>query len=474
MLKEKLSDKRGFARNFLALSSSSFLLHFVNFFTNMYLARTLGPNGFGFYGVIITWSSILLAVAGLGVDQVTTRAVARNQNDSLFHFKQALLIRLAGLVLTSLSFIIYCFYTKDLSFLIVVLVIINTLLSTIWNNIQSVAFGMRRMESTGYINVIGSVVLLLVYFILPSYLVSAFVVYLISVVVLILKDVALFLRSKREGLFGGGTSKPINLVQIKEMILECLPFYILVLFALVTNQFPVLFLSENAGNVEVAYFNTANKLLIPLSVILSTMFQAIFPILVEEKEHNPIKFYQNAKRLLFLIVSLGVICCLTVSLARDEIVVLVYGEEYQKTGVVLLTQCWYIVYFAVLSHFGTMYIVLGRDKLLAALSILNAIVWAPFLWFTSKYGAISISYGFVIGGIINLITNSVALFFVDKKLIPIASIVRLNIFLLIGLAFSLLIPAGIGTAFKFVIFAVLVLITYPLYQKFRKISFEYE
>lgn len=469
MFIEKISEKRGFARNFVALTSSSFLLHFVNLFTNMYLARALGPENFGKYGVLITWSGILLSVAALGIDQVSTRSVARNQDNSLFYLRLSMMIRLVGLSLVSILFIVYSLYTKELSFVIVLLILINTLFTSIWNNIQCVAFGMRRMESTGYINVAGSTILLGVYFFMPSSLVNVTIIFLLLVIVQIFKDIVYYYKSVREGLFTGDDTL-INKMIIKDTIIESLPFYVLVLFSLITNQFPVLFLSENSGNMEVAYFNTANKLLIPLSVILGTMFQALFPVLVEEKDKQPKKFYKNTKRVLFIVISMGVLSCYCVSLFRDDIVLLIYGEEYKSTGLVMLTQCWYVVYFSILSLYGTLYIVLGRDKLLATLSIINAIVWAPLLWFSSKNGAVSISYGFVIGAIVNLVTNSIALYLADKKMLSILNLSCLNVLMFLGFVFSLMIPNDIHLLYRILALAVVGVIGFSLYHKFLRIS----
>ena len=470
MIKEKLSDKRGFARNFLALSSSSFLLHFVNLFTNMYLARALGPEGFGFLGVVMTWGSILQSVAAFGIDQVTTRSVARNQNNTIPLFRISLIVRLIGLLITSFIFGLYIIYTDKINSVFFFLIITYAFAATFWSTVQCVAFGMRRMESNGYINVIGSFILLLLYFILPSILVNVTVIFLIIMIVQIVKDYFYYRQSVKEGIFTTNHSLTLNWSTIFDAIRESFPFYLLVLFGLVTNQFPVLFLSENTNNVEVAYFNTANKLLIPLSVLLTTMFQALFPILVEEKYKQPKKFRLNVKRTLFTIVTIGMMSCWILSLLRNEIVFLIYGEEYISTGMVMLTQCWYVVYFALLSLYGTLYVVLGKDKLLAMLSIINGFVWTPLLWITSKDGAVSISYGFVIGAAINLLTNSIAIHYADSDLISSKWLIELNIIMAIGFIATIIIPIDISLMYRLLFAFLISLLIIPIYNKFRNLS----
>lgn len=472
MIKDKLLDKRGFTRNFFALSSSSFLLHFVNLFTNMYLARELGPEGFGFLGVVLTWGSILLSISAFGIDQVTTRSVARNQNNSIAFFRVSLVVRLIGLLITSLVFGIYILFTEKINIVFFLLIIIYALSSTFWNTVQCVAFGMRRMESTGYINVIGSVILLIIYLLLPSHLVNVTIIFLFILIVQIVKDYLYYRQSVKEGVFTTNHSLALSISNIFDAIRESLPFYVLVLFGLVTNQLPVLFLSENTNNIEVAYFNTANKLLIPLSVLLTTMFQALFPVLVEERDRQPKRFRLNVKRALFMIITIGMMSCLFLSLLRNEIVYLIYGEEYRSTGMVMLTQCWYVVYFAVLSLYGTLYVVLGKDKLLAALSIINGLVWMPLLWITSMDGAVSISYGFVIGAAINLITNSIAIHYADSNLISTKWLIELNIIMAIGFIATIYIPIDISIIYRLFFALLISLSLIPIYNKFRKLSYE--
>ena len=470
MIRNQLSDKRGFTRNFLALSSSSFLLHFVNMFTNMYLARSLGPDEFGFYGVIITWGSILQAVASLGIDQVVTRSVARNQENSRCFFRLSIIVRLIGLVFTSILFVSYILYTNEINLVFVALIIINTIAATIWSTIQCIAFGMRRMESTGYINVVGATILLLIYLLLPSYLVNVTIIYLLFMIVQVIKDYFYYRQSMKEGIFTTKENYLIDKSAVLSSIRESVPFYVLVLFGLITSQLPVLFLSGNSSNVEVAYFNTANKLLIPLSVILTTMFQALFPIFVEEKDKDPEKFSLNVKRTLFIIITLGIISCVIISLLRNEIVLLIYGREYSNTGMVMLTQSWYIVYFAILTLYGTLYVVLGKDKLLATLSITNGFVWAPLLWITSKDGAVSMSYGFVIGAGINVLTNSVALYCADKMLISIKNFLKVNVVMAVGFLLTILIPENINLLYRCFLVFLLLLLLIPIYNKYRMLS----
>ncbi len=81
----------------------------------MYLARELGPNGFGEYGVFITWAAIIQSVSSLGIQQVTIRNIARDNENSNFHFVISLSARLIGFIFTIALFTVYVFIAKEVT-----------------------------------------------------------------------------------------------------------------------------------------------------------------------------------------------------------------------------------------------------------------------------------------------------------------------------------------------------------------------
>ena len=69
-LKAHLSDKQGFVRNFSLLTISNMLASAVNLLVNMYLARSVSIEVYGQYGILISWSNILLVISSLGLQQI--------------------------------------------------------------------------------------------------------------------------------------------------------------------------------------------------------------------------------------------------------------------------------------------------------------------------------------------------------------------------------------------------------------------
>ncbi len=430
--------ENGLVRNFSVLVVCNFGVHLANLLINMLLARKLGPNDFGTYGIIITWASIIQTIASLGIQQVTIRHIAREKQKSHFYFKISLISRIFGYLCTIICFFIYNYLFTGYSFLFVLLAILYSISLFVWDSIQNVAFGLQRMESTGYINVAGSFILFLLYVCIPADFFYIEIILFSLIVIQIVKDIFYYFSCANDGYFIKDTNK-VKYHDCFLIIKESLPFYIVSLFSLFTTQFPVLFLSLHTNNIEVAYFNTANKLMIPLTMILQTLMTAIYPKFVNDFSTDLKKFHMGANRLLRLILLLSISFCLLISCFRHEIVLTIYGKEYINTGDIMLTQSWYVVYFSILSYYGTLLASIGKDKALASLSIINSSLSVIILWFTSYYGSAAMSLGFIFCGAFNLASNSFYLYYSHCQIFTNKSLIFTNGVLLVSALLSLLI-----------------------------------
>lgn len=95
-----------FLKNFSFLTIGELSARAIGMFTNIILARFLAPEGYGQYTLVLTYIAILYALSCLGVNQLTIRYIARNQNDSRFYLRISLLCRAFGFVLSALGFIV--------------------------------------------------------------------------------------------------------------------------------------------------------------------------------------------------------------------------------------------------------------------------------------------------------------------------------------------------------------------------------
>lgn len=409
-------NKQSFLRNFSVLTMSNIIVNVLGLFINVYLARTLKPTLYGEYGVILTTAGIFYTLSSLGLQQIVIRSIARNQDNSKYYFQISLIARITGMLLAIVIFVIYSsIIDKEYSFLLYVLILLYMITMSGWDAFQNVAFGMQRMEYTGYINVIASTILLIIYLVLPKEFLNLDVIFIFIAIIHTGKLVLYYYNIKKNNFLTGVYCKKTDLKpNIHKLLKESFPYFILAVFTLFTTQMPVLFLDFNAGATEVAFFNTANKLLVPLTLLISTAMTALFPELSKLYVQDKKLFQKRVRISLHFLIILGVYCAIIVTLFRNEVVQLLYGAEYSSTGLIMAYQCWYVVLFSIFWFFGSVFGAVDKQNLLAKLSIVYALISVPILWYASKFGAEWVSIGYIVISVINMTYH----FYFFQKVLP--------------------------------------------------------
>lgn len=448
-----------FLKNFSFLTIGELSARAIGMFTNVILARFLAPEGYGQYTLVLTYIAILYSLSCLGVNQLTIRYIARNQNDSRFYLRLSLFFRAFGFVLSTLGFIVYANLTSSPinSQFILYVILACVFLENIWVAFQNVAFGMQRMEWNAVINVAFAAINLAIYLILPSKLINIQTVLGVYLLVYVAKDVAYYIcLSKSKLLRWENKMLAINKETCASFLNESVPFYILLVFGLLTNQLPTIFLENNSNMEEVAYFGTANKLLLPLTVFMNTALTAFFPnqsqLFVKDKQ----LFQKNTVKMITILTGLGIILSAIISLFRWEVVELLYGKVYTCTADVMSYQCWYFVLFSLFSINGVTLGAADAQKTLAACSIIYGIISTPILYYASFYGAQGLSMGYIVASFINL----TYILFVLKRVLVNALTIRfitryLFIFVLCFLAVTS-ISSSIGIQYRLLLLAILI------------------
>jgi O-antigen/teichoic acid export membrane protein len=446
----KKFPEKSFVRNFSVLLSTNLLVSLIGMVTSIYIARVLSPLHYGEYSVILSIIGMFQVLASLGLSATVTREVARNQNNSKPIFKASVWAYSGGFFIASFFLLIYVLFANEANLgLMIVLMILSLFSQSLWSLFENIAFGMQRMEYSGAINLILTSLLFVTYIIIPKAYISVALVLMVSVIAQLLKDVLYYYYCKKNKLLTGELYENISFkTNALQLVKDSLPFLVMGGFSMLSNQMPILFLNANSGAEQVAYFNTANKLLLPITLFITTAMTALFPNLSKLYLVDKETYKKKIKIALFAIALLGVIGAITVSLFSSEIVFFLYGKAYQNTGLVMVYQCWFIIAFAFFCFFGSIFSSADKQKLLSYLSIAYALVSVPILWVGSYFGAEYLSLAFIITAVINM---SYHWYFMQKILpTPLSNAFTIKLFGLIILpfGFSFLIPENLDLWLK--------------------------
>ena len=381
--------KKSFVRNFSVLLSTNLLVSLIGMVTSIYIARVLSPLYYGEYAVVLSIIGMFQVLASLGLSATVTREVARNQNNSKPIFKASVWAYSGGFFIASFFLLIYMLFAKESnSGFMIVLMILSLFSQSLWSLFENIAFGMQRMEYSGLINLILTSLIFVTYIVIPKVYISVELVLMVIVVAQLFKDGLYYYFCKKNKLFTGEVfEKGSYKTNSFQFVKDSFPFLIMGGFSMMSNQMPILFLNAYSGAEQVAFFNTANKLLLPITLFITTAMTALFPNLSKLYLLDKEIYKAKIKTALTAIALLGVFGAITVTIFSSEIVTLLYGKAYQNTGLVIAYQCWFVIAFAYFCFFGSIFSSSDNQKLLCYLSIAYASVSVPILWVGSHYGA---------------------------------------------------------------------------------------
>lgn len=442
-----------FLKNFSVLTLSSVLTQFLGMVIGIKIARVLSPYNFGLYNLLQLHVSIFSVVGTLGISRIIIRNIARDKMNINGLLKKSLILRLAGTSLAIFIFGIYYYFFNSYGILQFGLVILTVMMTVSFDHFNSLAFGLEKMEFSGFVNLVSTVCWLLAIFFIPDEHLNLNFVFLLFALFNIIKVILFLFVIRTKTQYKASFSTPDTTSDTALSLgKESLPFYYLDLFTLLSMQIPILFLEYRSGTEQIGYFNIASKVLLPVTIIVNTALSAIFPIIARLYERDYNRFIDIFKSMCVAISFIGIGGAFAATLFRKEIVVLLYGEKYISSSLVLSYQCWYIATFSVVCFFGTVLGAINRQKQLSYLSFVCTIIGVPILWYGSQFGAQYLSAAFMVANGINLILHFYVVNIYVKNQISLMFYLKIFSILVIGYFVSIQIPEGLNLNLKIVLF----------------------
>lgn len=464
---KKITAKSKILKNFSVLTLSNILTQFLLIFTSIKIARSLDPVVFGTYNLLQLHMSIVLVICSFGVKNIIIRTIARNKDILKKVFMMSLIIRGIGFVMSIILFFTYFYLYRNYDKSLFILVVISVLSSTFFDLFESIAFGLEKMEFSGVINFLSTLLWVITIIALPNRYLNLHLIFGLFVLFTTLKTIVYFFSLYKQGYLKDLKFKQIEKSQIVEFSKESLPYYYLALFTLLSNQIPLLFLEYRSGVEQIGFFNIASKILMPINLVLTTILAAIFPTFSRLFLSDYKLFIKNVKLIFTLISLFGIAGAFGVTFFRQEVIHLLYGQKYNNSSLVLGYQCWYIAIYGCVCLIGTILGAINRQKELSYLSILCTIIQVPILWYGSKYGAEFLSAAFLLATLINFTIHIYVINGYLKDAISLFFYVRILIIFVVGYAISLLIPINMSFQNKVSIFTgILIIGGYFIYKKY--------
>jgi O-antigen/teichoic acid export membrane protein len=370
----------------------------------MRLAPLLGTTNYGYFNIVLITASIFSILSVFGLRTIIVRSIAREPNQSRAYFLKALQIRSVFFLLSIALFLYYNYLFSDLGqHYAVIAVMVLMLTTTLWDTMESTAFGRQLMKPSAYIELGATCVWVISLYLIPREKFTVNLIIETYIIIQLIKNIVYFIWLFFSGLLSGKSIPAENTLPSNSQMLKMgTNYFLLAVFTCLQNQFPILFLGRNSGLSQVGIFNVGYRILSPLQMVINTALIAVFPNLSVLSFKKPELFYDLCKKGILFLLIVGTSGSLIFTVFSKEVVLLIYGDEYVNSARVISTQCWYTVMYGLFCFIGTIWGAMDKQKILAIFAGLGTCTALPVFWFGSKYNAEGLAFGFIITAIINL------------------------------------------------------------------------
>ncbi|NJP06009.1 MAG: oligosaccharide flippase family protein [Chloroflexaceae bacterium] len=370
------------------------------------LARYVGSEGIGQISIATTINGLLVLLVGPGLEVLLTRDVSADRDKSSMYLGNTLLMRLflgAPFLLMVIVISHFAGYSADTMAIVYVYTVVY-LLDALGELLSATFQAYEHMEFVGGAEVMRNLINVILS-LLGIYLGwSLFAIALMSVVASVCK--LLFLGVVMHWRFVR-PSFSFNPQFWQTLFIASLPFGLLLILHTGQALFGTFVISLFYPEEMVGLYNAANMLIIMVLMLPSAFAKAIFPsfshLYVHNRDALP-SFYQVCYK--FLVI-LGFPLGLGTILVGEQVIVLVYGEEFTQAAVILYILAMFLFTIVGYSN-GSLLNATGMQNFFAwteavavAVNVLGSIVLVPFVGPT--------------GAAISLVASGVGTFYVHSR-----------------------------------------------------------
>ena len=334
---KSLKNHQGFMKYFKNTSwlfGEKILRMVVGLFVGIWVARYLGPEQFGLFSYAQSFVGLFAAIATLGLDDIVVRELVKDESrrDELIGTAFWLKFMGAFAVLIILGFAVG-FTLNDTDTNILVFIIASATIFQSFNVVDMYFQSKVMSKFVVYANVItlfiSSIVKVLL--ILNEVPLVAFAWAVLFDSFVLACGFVYFYAKNNASLLKWKFDKTVALGLLKDSWPLILSGTALMIQAYIDQ----VMIKEMIGAIEVGYYSVAMRLIAVFGFITMMLKSSLFPAIQNAKKQSEM-LYQNRllnfyrlNFLLFLVVAIPIL------LFAEQIVVLLFGEEYQPAGILL-------------------------------------------------------------------------------------------------------------------------------------------
>ena len=339
----KLKSHQGFMKYFKNTSwllGEKILRMIVGLFVGIWVARYLGPEQFGLFNYAQAFVGLFTAIAGLGLDGIIVRELVKDPSKQAVLLGTAFYLKLIGALLALLAIAGAVTLSQQDSLTTWLIFIIAS--ATVFQSFNVIDFFFQAKVLSKYVVYVNIISLLISSFvkiglILTNASLIAFAwVILFDSVILMLGFVYYFQRHAKLNIKKLNFSKATAINLLK----DSWPLILSGLVISIYMKVDQIMIKEMLNAEAVGQYAAAVRLSEAWYFIPMVIASSLFPAIINAKKISAELYYARLQKLYDLMVWIAIAIALPMTFLSDWVVNLLYGEQYNQAGGVLMIHIW--------------------------------------------------------------------------------------------------------------------------------------
>jgi len=393
---KSIKNHQGFMKYFKNTSwlfGEKILRMVVGLFVGIWVARYLGPEKFGLFSYATSFVGLFTAFATLGLDGIVVRELVKDESRKDELLGTAFWLKLMG------AFTVLCFLAIAINFTsndadtnILIFIIASAMIFQSFNVVDMYFQAKVESKFIVYANVLSLFIssLTKIILILNEAPLEAFAW-------VILFDSFILACGFLYFFFKNSTFKIQHLKFKKETAISLLkdsyPLIFSTMLVSIYMKVDQIMIKEMMDTQAVGYYAAAFRIISALFIIPTVIATSLFPSIIHAKKVNNKLYDDRIQKLYTLLLWFSLIISSVIYILSQDIVNLLYGQEFFMAGTLLGILTWNFVFISLSSIHGKWLTVEGLLKyvmIYSSLGLLTNIVANYF--FIKEYGIVGAAY----------------------------------------------------------------------------------
>lgn len=355
-------------KNFISLASAEFLSKLISFFTTVYLARVIAPEGFGIIGFAAAFISYFILFIDLGLDTISLKKIAQNRNIISIYVNNILSFRIliSVVIYLLLALIVLLINIEAIQKAAILLLGLNLFVQSI-----TLDFVFQATEKIKYLSIkviTKNLLTLILVFIFVNNISDVLLVVMIFVLTNLI--VSIWMLKKYSTIFER-FKWDIDKRFIKLLVAESFPLAISAFMISIYYNMDMLMLGVMKTEAEVGIYNAVYKIfmigILPIGVIVKILLPSLSRISNKDELVNSLIKYGT------LLFASSISAAIIFYFYAGEILSIIFGKQYLSGTYALMIISFNIAVIGVNVFFGNPLTVWGKQRQYAVAITFGAI-----------------------------------------------------------------------------------------------------